>query len=251
MAKAVLLDLRKCMGCRACQVACKQWNELEAEETTNRGTYENPPDLSAKTWTVVKFREIGENGSLKWIFSKWQCMHCIQPACVTVCPTAALYKTEEGPVLYDKSRCIGCAYCVAACPFSIPRFDWEEERIVRKCTMCIDRIANGLEPACVKTCPPGALEFGEREVVIAKVNQAEAGGAYVYGKDEVGGTSWIYLSDVPFDEAGFPTVGTVSYPSHSAAIWGSQIATIAVGAVALGFYSLYLKRKKMMEGEPR
>jgi len=244
------------MGCRGCQAACKQWNETDefiptvenGVEAHNWGSYENPPDLSAKTWTVVKFREIGENGSLKWIFSKWQCMHCIQPACVTVCPTAALHKAEEGPVLYDKSRCIGCAYCITACPFSIPRFDWEREKMIKKCTMCVDRIGNGLEPACVKTCPPGALEFGERETMIAKVNQAEAGGAYVYGKDEVGGTSWIYLSDVPFDECGFPTVGTTSYPSHSAGIWGSQLATIAVGAAALGYYSLYLRRKKM-EGE--
>lgn len=248
MPKAVLIDLRKCMGCRGCQVACKQWNELPAVSTRNWGTYENPPDLSANTWTVVKFREIGENGTLKWLFSKWQCMHCVHPSCVTVCPTEALYKTEEGPVLYDKSRCIGCQYCATACPFSIPHFDWQK-RMVSKCTMCVDRITNGLEPACVKTCPPGALDFGEREAIIAEVNRAEAGGAYVYGRDEVGGTSWIYTSDVPFNDREFPAVGIAGYPTHSAGIWASQIATIAVGAAALGFYSLYLRRKKMMEGE--
>ncbi len=247
MPKGVLVDLRKCIGCRGCQVACKQWNELSAEHTTQRGTYENPPDLSGSTWTVVKFREIGENGTLKWLFSKWQCMHCLQPTCVTVCPTEALYKTEEGPVLYDEGRCIGCRYCVTACPFSVPRFDWEERRIVTKCTMCMDRIANGLEPACVKTCPTGALSFSEREAIIAKANEVEARGASVYGRDEVGGTSWIYISDVPFDELGFPAVGTESYPSHSRAIWGSQIATIVVGVTALGLYSLYLRRKKMEE----
>ena len=249
MPKAVLVDLRKCMGCRGCQVACKQWNELPAVTTQNRGTYENPPDLSPHTWSLVKFREIGENGTVKWVFSKWQCMHCLQPACVTVCPTEALYKTEEGPVLYDESRCIGCQYCRTACPFSIPRFDWET-RVVRKCTLCGDRIAGGLEPACVKTCPPAALSFGKREAVIAKANEAEAEGAYLYGRDEVGGTSWIYVSDVPFDELGYPDVGTKSYPSHSAGIWGSQISTIVVGAAALGLYSLYLRRKKI-EGEQR
>ena len=250
MPKAILVDLRKCMGCRGCQVACKQWNELPAVSTEQGGTYENPPDLSPDTWTVVKFREIGENGTFKWVFSKWQCMHCLQPACVTVCPTEALYKTEEGPVLYDENRCIGCQYCRTACPFSIPRFDWEKERVVRKCVMCADRIENGLEPACVKTCPPGALSFGEREAAIAKANEAEAEGAYVYGRDEVGGTSWIYISDIPFDELKFPAVGTESYPSHSRVIWASQIATIVVGAAALGIYSLYLRRKKM-EGEQR
>ena len=249
MPKAVLTDLRKCMGCRGCQVACKQWNELPAVETKQRGTYENPPDLSANTWTVIKFREIGENGRVKWLFSKWQCMHCVQPACVTVCPTSALYKTEEGPVLYDESRCIGCQYCVTACPFSIPRFDWEKERMVRKCTSCIDRITNGLEPACATTCPPGVLSFGEREAIIAKANEAEAKGAYVYGRDEAGGTSRLYISDVPFDERGFPAVGTASYPSHSGAIWGSQFATVVVAAAALGLYSVYLRRKKTEGGQ--
>ena len=250
MPKGVLVDLRKCMGCRGCQVACKQWNNLSGVPTRNWGTYENPPDVSPNTWSVIKFREIRENDTVKWVFSKWQCMHCISPACVTVCPTEALYKTEEGPVLYDDSRCIGCRYCVTACPFSVPRFDWEERRMVRKCTFCVDRIKNGLEPACVKTCPPKALSFGEREAVIAKANEAEAQGAYVYGRDEVGGTSWIYISEVPFAERGFPAVATESYPSHSRAIWVSQIATIVAGATALGLYSLYLRRKKI-EGEQR
>jgi formate dehydrogenase iron-sulfur subunit len=114
----------------------------------------------------------------------------------------------------------------------------------------MDRIGDGLEPACVKTCPSGALSFDKREAVIAKANEAEAEGAYLYGRDEVGGTSWIYVSDVPFDELGFPAVGTESYPSHSTGIWGSQIATIVVGAAALGLYSLYIRRKRI-EGEQR
>lgn len=247
MLKAVLVDLRKCMACRGCQVACKQWNELEGEETVNRGSYENPPDLSTNTWTLIKFKEIEQNGRLKWLFSRWGCMHCLYPACVTVCPTEALYKTEEGPVLYDEKRCIGCEYCVTACPFFIPRFNWAEERIVRKCTMCVDRITNGLEPACVKSCPPGALRFGDREVIIAKANEAEAEGAYLYGRDEVGGTSWIYISDVPIDERGFPDVGTLSYPKHSLRIWGSQIASMGVGVALIWSLSWYLKRRTRLE----
>ncbi len=239
---AMLYEASKCIGCRRCEDACRSWNKLPPEY--------RPLDLSARSWTVVKFRQIEENGTVKWLPSKWQCMHCIHPTCVTVCPTGALYKTKEGPVLYDESRCIGCQYCVTACPFSVPRFDWERERMVKKCTMCADRIANGLEPACVEVCPVQALTFGERQAVIAKAEEAQAKGAYIYGKEEVGGTSWIYTSGVPFDERGFPTVATESYPSHSGAIWGSQIGTIVVGAAALGVYSLYLRRKKI-EGEQR
>ncbi|UCC16545.1 MAG: 4Fe-4S binding protein, partial [Dehalococcoidales bacterium] len=164
------------------------------------------------------------------------------------CPTGALYKNDDGPVLYDETRCIGCQYCGTACPFSIPHFDWEK-KMVNKCTMCVDRIQNGLEPACIKTCPTGALSFSEREAVITVATLAESNGTYVYGKDEVGGTSWIYLSDVPFPDGGFPGVGTSSYPSISGGILASQMATIAVGAAALGFYSLYLRKKKLEEGE--
>jgi formate dehydrogenase iron-sulfur subunit len=249
MPKAILIDLRRCTACRGCQVACKQWNELPAVTTTQTGSYENPPDLSANTWTVVKFREVEKDNGFNWHFNKWQCMHCLQPACVTVCPTGALYKTELGPVLYNEDDCIGCQYCVTVCPFSIPRFDWEEEKIVKKCTMCVNRITNDLGPACVKSCPPGALTFGERDTIMAKVNKAEADGLHVYGNKEVGGTSWIYISDVPFEERGFPVVGTTSFSSHSATVWGSQLSTIAVGAIALGLYSLRLRSTKIKGGE--
>lgn len=247
MPRAMLVDLRKCMACRGCQVACKQWNELEGEETVNHGSYENPPDLSAETWTLIKFKELEKNGRLQWLFSRWGCMHCLHPACVTVCPTGALYKTEEGPVLYDESACVGCQYCISACPFSIPRFDWKKEKMVRKCTECPSRIVNGLAPACATTCPTKALSFDDRESILDIAHEAEAKGAYVYGRDEVGGTSWIYVSDVPFDELGFPDVGTVSYPSHSMAIWGSQFTTVAVGTLALGLYSMYVKRRERSE----
>lgn len=243
--KAVLCDISRCIGCRNCEGACKRHNRLPAVRTEASPYWDNPQDLGSNTWTIVKFARLKTSAGV-WRFAKWQCMHCVQPTCVAVCPTTALYKTEEGPVLYDESRCIGCQYCVIACPFSIPRFDWGKERVVRKCTMCADRIADGLEPACVEICPAGALSFGGHEVLIAEANKAEAEGAYVYGNDEVGGTSWIYISDVPFDQLGFPAVSTDSYPQHSKAILGSQIATIVAGAAALGFYSLYLRRKRMV-----
>ena len=239
--QAVLYDCTKCIGCRACETACRRWNKLPPES--------KPLDLSPSSWTVVKFNQIEVNGTVTRLPSKWQCMHCINPTCVTVCPVQALYKTEEGPVLYDENRCIGCQYCVTACPFSIPRFDWGRKRMIKKCTMCADRIANGLETACVEVCPTHALTFGERQPIIAKAEEAQAKGAYVYGKEEAGGTSWIYISDVPFDERGFPTVKTESYRAHSKKIWGSQSGTVAVAALALGVYSIFLRRKEESKGE--
>ena len=246
MPKAVLVDLRRCTGCRGCQVACHQWNERPAEETEFWGTYQNPPDNTANTWCLVRFRDTDKG----FFFTTWRCMHCLEPACVSVCPTQALHKTEEGPVLYDETRCIGCQYCHAACPFDIPRFDWEEDRVIRKCTFCADRLEMGIEPACVKTCPTDTLTLGERDEVVAKARAEAEKGAYVYGLEEAGGTSWIYLSSVPFDELGFPKVEKTAYPSHSLAILGSQLGTIVVGGAALGLYSLYL-RKKDREGERR
>ena len=232
---AVLFDVSKCNGCRACETTCRKWYKLPPEP--------EPTDLSPRSLTVVKSTQIEGNAGVNWLYSKWQCMHCVNPTCVTVCPTGALYKTEEGPVLYDEARCIGCEYCVTACPFHIPRFDWERERMVKKCTFCVDRIENGLEPACVEICKQQALTFGERQTIIAKAKEAEAKGAYVYGVNEVGGTSWIYVSDVPFDELGFPAVGTESYPQHSLGIWLSQIATMGVGIPLIWGLSWCLRRK--------
>lgn len=236
--KAVLFDASKCTGCRACETVCRNLNKLPPEP--------KPIDLSPRSLTVVKSTQIEENGEVKWLHSKWQCMHCINPTCVTVCPTKALYKTEEGPVLYDEAGCIGCEYCVVACPFHVPRFDLEGNRVVKKCTFCVDRLENGLEPACVEICKQQALTFGERQVVLGKAKEAEAKGAHVYGVNEVGGTSWIYVSDVPFDKRGFPCVGTVSYREHSLGIWFSQIATMAVGVTLIWGFSWYLRRRAQL-----
>ena len=210
MAKAILYDATKCTACRACQVACKNWNELEAEETINRGTYENPPDLSTKTLVKMEFREVGDNGTLRWLFTRRACMHCTEAGCVKVCPTGALYYRPDGFVALDTGKCTNCGYCVEFCPFAVPRLDVSRASGLggraTKCTLCttpeLNRIDNGEEPACVKTCPTGALTYGDRAALLsegkAKVAALKADGhpnAYLYGENEVGGTHVLYVLD--------------------------------------------------------
>ncbi len=213
--KAILFDATRCMACRGCQVACKQWNELKAVATTNRGTYENPPDLSADTWLTIKFREESENGAFRWLFSRHSCMHCTEAACVEVCPSGALYHNQYGPVAYDKDKCIGCGYCSQFCPFNIPRLDAGRVSGVGKmdkCTLCttpgLDRFSAGEEPACVKTCPTDALIFGDRDELVAEGKRRVATlksphseaypRAMFYGETELGGLHVLYvLADSP------------------------------------------------------
>ena len=239
-AVGMLYDSRKCVGCRRCEDACRRWNQLDSEY--------RPMDLSAKSFTMIKYIKTEGTYADKWLPTKWQCMHCIEPTCVSVCPTSALHKTADGPVLYDEGRCIGCQYCVTACPFSVPRFDWEHDKMIKKCTFCNDRQADGLEPMCSTVCPKDALTFGTRTAVLNMAAQAQAEGAFVYGKEEAGGTSWIYVSDVSFEERGLPVVSKAAYPTQSKTMLWPQLGTIAVGAVAMGAYATYLKRKKV-EGE--
>ncbi|RLI15144.1 MAG: 4Fe-4S dicluster domain-containing protein [Candidatus Hecatellales archaeon] len=202
--KAILVDVRRCVGCKACQVACKSWNNLPAEETEIMETeYTNPTSLSATTWNYIRFEEVENGGSVKWTMVSMRCMHCLEPTCVSVCPTMALWKREDGPVLYNVERCIGCRYCVNACPWGVPSFD-DEAKAIRKCTMCFDRIDVGLKPACVTVCQTEALQFGDRDEILEKARNS--GAPYIYGEKEAGGTSVIYVSDVPLKEIGLPKV---------------------------------------------
>ena len=219
MTKAMLIDTTLCTGCRGCQVACKQWNDLPAERTINLGTYQNPLRLSASTWALVQMREVEYNGKLYWTFLRRSCMQCLHPACVSACPVGAMHQTPEGLVLYNDARCIGCRYCMTACPFRIPRFEWKQALgYIRKCTFCADRQAEGLPPACVKTCPSGALRFGERQEMIALAEariakHPERYVHHVYGKDEGGGTRMLILSAVPFEYLGLPTLSREPVPT--------------------------------------
>ena len=198
----LLIDNTKCIGCRACQTACKQWNNLPAEKTTFFGGegYQNPKDLSGSTYNLIKFHEIIENNKIKgWGFWKKQCRHCIDPACVAACPVpGVLEKKTYGPVAWDDTKCLGCPLCKEACPFNIPRFTSEINPKIRKCNMCNDRLEEGLEPACVKACPTGATIFGKREELlkIAEKRLQEEPDKYfkyIYGKDDLD-TSVLYIS---------------------------------------------------------
>jgi formate dehydrogenase iron-sulfur subunit len=200
---AMLIDVSKCMGCRGCQVACKQWNQLPAEKTKFTGTYQNPPELSAKTWTLVSFNETDDDPP-KWLFAKRQCLHCGEAACLEVCPTGAIRRSEQGIVYIEQSVCAGCKYCVETCPFSTPHAD-HDTGTARKCWMCLDRVSNGMKPACVTACPTGALQFGRRtdlltaakeRVAVLKANGSP--NARLYGENELGGLGAMYvLTDVP------------------------------------------------------
>ncbi|HPW68642.1 MAG: 4Fe-4S dicluster domain-containing protein [Deltaproteobacteria bacterium] len=191
-----LIDTTKCTACRGCQVACKQWNEMPAMRTRNFGSYQNPPDLQWNTWTLIRFQEhVDKNGDFKWLFRKDGCMHCTEAACIKVCPSGALYHTEYGTVGINQKLCIGCKACISACPFDIPRFNQQTEKIY-KCDLCYDRLKDGQQPACALSCPTGAITVGEREAMIDKaygrLDQLEGKGI-VYGDKFVGGTHVMYI----------------------------------------------------------
>ena len=211
--KAMIQDNTRCIGCRACMVACKSWNDRPADTTDffSGPGYQNPRDLDANNYTLITFNEITTGARPNWVFGRQLCMHCDHPACASACPTTALTKTELGPVVFNSVRCIGCRACMQACPFLIPKYDYENRApMIHKCTFCADRVETGLKPACATVCPTGAISFGDKADMVAEAKRriAAAPGTYIpeiYGLDEVGGTSVLHLSSVPFDQIGYIT----------------------------------------------
>ncbi|MBW2692387.1 MAG: 4Fe-4S dicluster domain-containing protein [Deltaproteobacteria bacterium] len=209
--KAMIQDNTRCIGCRACMIACKEWNDLGADVSDffAGDGYQNPRDLDEKNYTLITYRE--EPAEAQWVFGRLLCMHCASPACVSACPTGALQKLANGPVELTEWRCIGCRYCMQACPFVIPKFDYGSVfPKIHKCTFCADRLAADLEPACAKVCPTHAIEFGDRDEMLSEAKRriADAPGRYVphvYGEKEVGGTNVFHLSSVPFEKLGYET----------------------------------------------
>lgn len=194
--KALLISPELCIGCRGCQTACKEWNQLPATKTRNLGTYENPPDLTPNLYNRIRFVEVpSEANVVRWLFVSQRCMHCEDAGCMRICPApGALFKTKEGVVAFDKEKCIGCKLCVAACPFDVPRYD--DNGKISKCHLCSDRIPEGLPPACAKTCPTGAITYGDRDDLIARAQKA--GYQKLYGEADLGGLGVLYaFKDAP------------------------------------------------------
>jgi formate dehydrogenase iron-sulfur subunit len=210
--KAMLYDSSKCVGCRACQNACKQWNHQPAESIGYNGIYDNPQDLSPDTWTLIKYAESDKDNEL--LLCKYQCMHCTQAACVKVCPTGALTHHAMGFVNYNKDLCCGCGYCREFCPFHIPQIEGNTitgKTLMEKCTFCQDRVSIGQPTACSAACPAGALIFGDRSDLVALGKQRAATlkssypGTTFYGEKELGGLHVLYvLTDLP-EMFKFPT----------------------------------------------
>jgi formate dehydrogenase iron-sulfur subunit len=161
---AKLIDVSRCIGCKACQSACMEWNNLRGEVGEFEGSYDNPRDLDPHTWTLMRFTEYeNPKGDLEWLIRKDGCMHCEDPGCLKACPSpGAIVQYANGIVDFHEENCIGCGYCVTGCPFDIPRISKKDHKAY-KCTLCSDRVAVGLEPACIKSCPTGALVFGTKE----------------------------------------------------------------------------------------
>jgi formate dehydrogenase beta subunit len=158
-----LVDTTTCIGCKACEVACLEWNGYEFRETAFANTFQTMPETEWNYWNLIKFNEVeGENG-LQWFMRKDQCMHCEEPGCLIACPAdGAIVQYTNGIVDFNQANCIGCQYCVTGCPFNIPKFNAETKKVY-KCTLCSDRVGAGLEPACIKSCPTGCLHFGSKE----------------------------------------------------------------------------------------
>lgn len=213
----MLYDATKCIGCKACVAECTRINGMEPDTESSEGLWSMPRALNTRTKNVIQLYE-AEDGS-DWSFVKRQCMHCVDPACVEGCPFHALYKGDKGIVHWDGSRCIGCRYCQVACPYQVPKFEWEafNPKIV-KCEFCshvLDKPESEggqTEPGCTRVCPTGAVIFGTRRELLSDARERvdSAPGKYhqdhIYGEKEGGGTQVLYLSkaDVPFEKLGLP-----------------------------------------------
>jgi formate dehydrogenase iron-sulfur subunit len=218
---AKLIDVSRCIGCKACQSACMEWNDLRQEIGHFEGSYENPSDLSPDVWTLMKFAEYeNEQGNLEWLIRKDGCMHCEDPGCLKACPApGAIVQYANGIVDFISDKCIGCGYCVKGCPFDIPRISKTDHKSY-KCTLCSDRVSVGLEPACVKACPTGAIMFGSKSDMKdwagERIEDLKSRGfdkAGLYDPPEVGGTHVMYVlhhADKPSLYSGLPDKPRIS-----------------------------------------
>jgi Fe-S-cluster-containing dehydrogenase component len=243
-----LVDTTLCVGCRKCEQACNQRHRLPKPEASfeELTVLENERRMDETSYTVVNKYYPKNIGTLTWrqrpTYVKFQCMHCNDPSCVSACIVGALTKQENGAVIYDAKKCIGCRYCMVACPFQVPAYEYDEALApqVRKCTFCFDFIEKGGLPACAQVCPREAITFGKKAALLtlARWKMKNNPGKYVnhiYGEHEVGGTSWLYLASEPFESIGFPTLGTKAPPRLTESI---QHGLFQYFAAPIGLYAI-------------
>jgi len=252
-----LYDVTRCHSCRGCQVACKQWNQKGVNIVPFSGGYGTKDDMDGKTLTIIKYWEDEVNGRVQWRYRKHQCMHCGDPACMKVCPTGAIYKTSYGAVAKDYDKCIGCKYCVSACPFGVPKYDGEIDKVT-KCEMCADRVDHFMElpestdpkkqtekytfiPACAKTCPTGSIKYGLKEALMKEAQDRvaflKANGypnANVYSPESVGGTNKVYVLDEVPEKYDLPVNPTTPAYIGVWQPWLKPYGGVLIGLAALG-----------------
>jgi Fe-S-cluster-containing dehydrogenase component len=255
----VLHDITRCIGCRRCEAACNKVNELPPPEKPfdDLSVLDKQRRTHAGAYTVVNRHEIdGVAGSA--VFNKKQCNHCLEPACASVCFVRAFSKTPKGPVIYNESVCVGCRYCMIACPFEIPAYTYDDPLTPRvtKCTMCYPRLQKGLLPGCVDSCPTEALVFGQRDHLIKLARQRiekypDKYIDHIYGEREMGGTSWLYISGVPFESLGMRMdLGVTPAPDLTAGALGAVPMVVGLWPVLLtGIYAVSQRKEKIAAEE--
>jgi len=239
------IDTTTCIGCKACEVACQEWNDLGPVPTRQTGTYQTMPELDPEFWNLIRFNEQEFDGGLVWLMRKDQCMHCEDPGCLAACPApGAIVQYENGIVDVNPDACIGCGFCATGCPFDVPKFHAKTGKMA-KCTLCVDRVESGLEPACIKACPTGCLQFGTKDDMVAlghtRVEQLKANGfahAVLYDPQGVGGTGvvtvlghgdhpeWYGLPGDPHVPLGVRFWKSVLRPLGVVAIFGAVLGAI-------------------------
>jgi len=249
----ILVDTTKCIGCRSCEYACADAHKDAGVEVADDVDFSVERTTSDKQWTVVNRYQTAKGE----VYAKKQCMHCLAPACASACLTKAMHKTPEGPVNWTPSRCMGCRFCMISCPFDMPKFQYQSANPrVEKCVMCVERLAEGKQPACVENCPTGALTFGKRADLLEEGMKRiyEAPDAYVhrvYGEHEAGGTSWLYLASVPFEQLGFnPNIGLTPYPTYTREfLYSVPFVEILVPTFMLGLSAATKREQEVKEAE--
>ncbi len=245
-----LIDVSVCIGCKACEVACQEWNDTPVTESyPYTGSYQTMPELAYNFWNLIKFKEIESTsggGGLRWTMTKYQCMHCEDPGCLRACPApGAIVQYTNGIVDFVQENCIGCQFCITGCPFNVPRLSPKSQKVY-KCTLCSDRVAAGLEPACIKACPTGCLQFGTKKQMLMRahkrVKQLKAqgfNGATVYDPPGVLGTHAIYV--LPYGNR-LADYGLPSDPSVPwiVSLWKGPLKTIGSGLLIGGIVTAAL-----------